>query len=84
MKHWWSYSLDLTSAALEAQHVIALRSAKLAKGGKAAAAEGHLMVTEKIAASAEAAATLASGGSPVAVLNRYRSLMRANIRRLSR
>jgi hypothetical protein len=42
------------------------------------------MVTEKIAASAEAAATLATGGTPQAVLRRYRTIMRANTKRLSR
>jgi len=71
-------------AGFEAQHVIALRLVKLAAGGPAAELEARRMVTEKIAASAEAVATLATGGSPQTVLRRYRTIMRANTKRLSR
>ncbi len=42
------------------------------------------MLAEKWTASAEAAATLASGGSPPKVLKRYRAIMLANERRLKR
>ncbi len=42
------------------------------------------MANEKVAASIEAGLTLASGGSPSKVLRRYRTLMRANAKRLSR
>ena len=84
MQQWWKLSTDLALAGFEAQRVIALRLMKLAGGGPAADREARRMVTEKIAASAEAAATLAMGGSPEAVLRRYRTIMRANKRRLSR
>ena len=83
MKTWWNFSADVALAGLEAQRVIALRLAKLAAGGAPAQNEAHRMVTEKVAASAEAAATLALGGSPQKVLKRYRTLMRANARRLT-
>jgi hypothetical protein len=84
LRHWWKLSTDLALAGFEAQRVIALRLAKLAAGGPAADREARRMVTEKVAASAEATATLAMGGSPEAVLHRYRTIMRANQRRLSR
>jgi hypothetical protein len=84
LQQWWKFSTDLALAGFEAQRVVALRLAKLAAGGPAADREAFRMVTEKIAASAEAAATLAMGGSPEAVLHHYRKLMRANARRLSR
>ncbi len=42
------------------------------------------MVSEKLAASAEAAITLAGGGSAQTVLTRYRAIMRANEKRLSK
>jgi hypothetical protein len=42
------------------------------------------MMTEKIAAAAEAAVTLGLGGSGRKVVRRYRTRVRANARRLSR
>jgi hypothetical protein len=42
------------------------------------------MVTEKVAAFAEAATTLATGGSTRKVIRRYRHHVQANERRLSR
>ena len=41
------------------------------------------MVTEKIEALAEAAATLAAGGSPHSVVQSYRKTVHANAERLS-
>jgi len=84
LRQWWKLSTDLALAAFEVQRVIALRLMKLAAGGPAADREARRMVAEKIAASAEAAATLAAGGSPEAVLRRTRTIMRANQRRLTR
>jgi hypothetical protein len=84
MKSWWTLSANVAMAGLEAQNVIALRLMKLGSGGPAAAAEARLMISEKVLASAEATATLAAGGSIDAVLSRYRAIMRANRRRLSR
>jgi hypothetical protein len=81
---WWNFSANLAMAGFEAQRVIALRLLKLSAGGKAAESEVRRMVTEKVSASAEAAAMLATGSSPVAVLKRTRSHMRANKRRLTR
>jgi len=81
---WWKYSSDLFAANIEAQRVIMLRMQKLAKGGKKAEREAQKMVSEKMLASIEAATTLATGGTPQKVLRRYRTLMRANGKRLSK
>ena len=79
---WWKFPADIFAANLEAQSVIGLRLMALAQGGPAAEIEARLMVTEKMAASAEAIATLATGGSPETIVRRYRTIMRANNKRL--
>src|SRR5262245_54465672 len=69
--------------AVEAQHVISLRLAAIARGGTGAALEARLMVTEKMIAARQAAGMLAQGASTEAVISFYRSQVRANVRRLS-
>jgi hypothetical protein len=81
---WWKLSCDLAAANLEAQRVIALRMMKLTRGDAAAQKEAHKMVSEKLQASVEAAATLAAGGSLDTVVRRYRTIMCANAKRLSK
>lgn len=81
---WFGLGLDALQLHVEAQHVIGLRLMKLAQGGPAAQAEARRMVAEKTAAMAEAAFTLASGGSAKKVVRRYRTHVRANQRRLAR
>ena len=81
---WWKFSSDLWAANLEAQRVISLRLHKLAKGGSPAHVEAQRMISEKVLASVEAATTVAAGGSPQKVLRRYRTIMRANTKRLSK
>jgi len=80
---WWNFSSDVAAATFEAQRVIALRLMKLAQGGPAAQQEAQMMVSEKMAASVEAAMALASGSSPESVMRRCRTIMRANEKRLS-
>jgi hypothetical protein len=80
---WWKLSSDIAAANLEAQRVIALRLMKMAKGGPAAHKEANRMVSEKMVASVEAATTLATGGSLEKILRRYRTIVRANEKRLS-
>jgi len=80
---WWKLSCDIAAANLQAQRVIGLRLLKLAKGGPDAQKEVHQMVSEKLAASAEAATSLASGNSVESVVRRYRAIMGANEKRLS-
>ena len=81
---WWIFSSDIAEAAFEAQRVIALRLVKLAQGGPAAQQEAQRMVSEKVLASTEAVIALASGRSPESVVRRYRTIMRANEKRLSK
>jgi hypothetical protein len=81
---WWDLTTSIAMAGLEAQRVVGLRLQKLAAGGAQAQTEAQLMFTEKIAAGAEAVATLASGGSASSVVRRYRTIIRANEKRLNR
>lgn len=81
---WIGLGFDAFNLHVEAQRVIGLRMIKLAQGGPAAQAEARRMVTEKSAALAEAALTLATGGSPKKVMRRVRTKVRANQRRLTR
>jgi hypothetical protein len=80
---WWKLSCDIAAANLQAQRVIALRLIKLSEGGPAAQQEAEMMVSEKLAASAEAAVSLASGKSVESVVRRYSAIMSANEKRLS-
>lgn len=79
LKFWY----NATMLAAETQHVINLRMMKIAMGGSKAQTEAHRMVTEKIAASMGAAATLLGGGTVNSVVAQYRRQVRANYRRLS-
>jgi nanoRNase/pAp phosphatase (c-di-AMP/oligoRNAs hydrolase) len=74
---------DSLMLAVEAQHVISLRLAAIARGGTAAALEARLMVTEKMIAARQVAGMLAQGASTEAVISFYRSQVRANVRRLT-
>jgi len=87
----WLTLGEATMLAAEAQSVIALRLARLARGGKRAQAEAARMIIEKgtafLAAQAAAAAVLPIGGATLAadtVITTYRRSVRANHRRLSR
>jgi hypothetical protein len=81
---WFASAADWARIGSEAQQVIALRLIKLSAGGSAAQTEATRMVTEKTTAFAEAAMTLAMGGSVRKVVRRYRTHVKANARRLSR
>jgi hypothetical protein len=77
-------ALDAARLGFEMQTVMALRMLKLVRGGAAATTEAQRMVAEKGVALAEAAATLATGGSMNKVVRRVRSRVSQNKRRLSR
>jgi hypothetical protein len=89
---WLAWSVKVFQMGIEAQNVIALRMLRLASGGARMEAEASRMVTEKIAAAAEAqavAAVAAFGGHlPHVVANKalrvVKKRVRANKRRLSR
>ena len=84
VKTWMKLTSDVALLGLEAQQVIGLRLMRIAAGGRGAHFENERMVTEKIAAFGEAAATLMTGGSPEKVVRRYRTHVRKNRTRLSR
>lgn len=81
---WLRLGFDTVRLGMEAQTVVALRLAKLSLGGAAAQIEAQRMVTEKVEAAAEAAMTLAAGGTAERVVRDYRRKVRANAVRLSR
>jgi hypothetical protein len=81
---WMKFSLDVARLGFEMQTVMALRMLKIARGGKAAEDEAQRMVAEKGFAFAEAATTLATGGSMNKAMRRVSSRVRSNKRRLSR
>jgi hypothetical protein len=89
---WLELSVEAFWLGVDAQNVVALRLLRVASGGPRAQTELNRMVTEKIAAIAEAqgAATTAfmSGSKDHAtagkVLNVFKKHVRANKRRLSR
>jgi hypothetical protein len=77
--------------AIEAQQVIALRLTKLALGEPDSQREAELMVSEKMQAMVDSGHTIfkaALGGQPDMgagkVIERYRTTVRANRKRLSR
>jgi len=81
---WMKFALAAARLGQETQEVMTLRMTKIARGGTTGHLEAHRMLTEKGFALAEAASTLAVGGSMTRVVRRYRSHVRANKRRLSR
>jgi hypothetical protein len=89
---WLDLSLQATRLAWEAQTVMALRIMRMAGGGAQGRSETNRMVTEKVAALAEAQAAATVGaiqgnsGPVVArkVLNVYKKRVRGNKRRLSK
>jgi hypothetical protein len=78
---WVRLASDTTLLAMEAQTVIGLRLGQIAMG-RSSLAENQLMVSEKVLAWAEAAITVATGGSPHKVVDGYREKVRANATRL--
>jgi len=76
-------AMETNRLALESQVVIWTRLTQIAHG-QGTPAESMLMVTEKMAAFAEATATVATGGSAHKVVKGYRKRVRANVRRLRR
>lgn len=80
---WMKLTTDTTMLALEAQMVIWARMSQAAMG-RGTTTENLLMVTEKMTAFAEAAATIAAGGSAHKVVKGYRKKVQANAKRLGR
>jgi hypothetical protein len=75
---------EIAMLGVEAQMVIGQRMAMVMLGGPKARKEARLMVTEKVKAAGEAAATLALGGTPRKVVRGYRRKVQANHRRLAK
>ena len=69
--------------AFESNSVIALRLAKIGRGGSQSLDEIRLMFAEKASASMEATAALLTGGTVCGTVDRYREHVAANEARLS-
>jgi hypothetical protein len=80
MKLGW----ECSALAFECQQVIALRLAKLSRGGAAASREANRMVSEKLAALVQTGMGAAKGGSLHSAIRRYRKTVRSNRRRLAK
>jgi hypothetical protein len=76
--------IDLMMLAAESQQVIWLRTMRLAAGGPKAKSEAHRMVREKVMAAGLESGRLVLGASAESVVKRYRTKVKANVRRLSR
>jgi hypothetical protein len=70
--------------AVEANGVVGLRMIKLMRGGRSARREAELMLSEKIHAAFEAAASLMAGASGDEIVHRYRQHVARNAKRLGR
>jgi hypothetical protein len=81
---WFRFVAESFQFGLETQQVVGLRMLKIAAGGTAAQTEAVRMLTEKVTAGAEALGTLSTGGSSRRIARRYRTRVKANIRRLTR
>jgi hypothetical protein len=75
--------IPLAMLAVESGGVVALRMMKLMSGGSDALYEAELMVSEKVNAAFEAAASLLAGASGDDVVHRYRQHVAANAARLA-
>ena len=76
--------MDLMMLTVESQQVIWLRSMKLAAGGTKAEKEARLMVSEKLLMASLEGGRMLMGATSANVVKRYRSKVRANVKRLSR
>jgi len=91
MNPWFAIARDAARLTVEAQSVVALRMARLARGGKRGRSEAQRMVVEKAVAlgeaNAAAARSLLSGASPSAIADKalkvYGRRVSRNRRRLT-
>jgi hypothetical protein len=72
-----------TMLAIESSEVVRLRLEKFAHQDADADREAVLMVSEKVAAAFEAAASWFAGATPATIISRYREHVAANAKRLS-
>lgn len=76
-------AMSMMLLALESHQAAQLRLYRLSFGGVAAIDEAALMVREKIEAFGGAMGSAMTGGSVDSVIGDYRTIVRANIERLS-
>lgn len=81
---WLTIGTDLAMLGVEAQMVTGQRMAIFMLGGSKPDKEARLIVTEKVKAASEAAATIALGETPQKVVRDYRRKVPANHRQLGK
>jgi hypothetical protein len=74
--------ISLFQLAVESSAVIGLRTAKFLRGDGDAFYESRLMISEKVDAAFEAAASLIAGASASTIIDQYRQHVAANVERL--
>ena len=86
---WMKAGMDMWILGAEAASVMALRTARIAAGGSAGAAEAELMVTEKVRAAIELQTRLMTGalgvtplGTTQGTVKHYRRKVADNRKRL--
>jgi len=91
MPNWTKLLADSVNLSVSANHVIALRMAKIAQGDAAARAESKLMLDEKVRAvldaNIEAARSIMTGQAhlaPTRALSVYQKHVHKNLSRLSK
>ena len=78
---WVTLATDTTMLTMQSQSVIWARLSQMAMG-RGSPTKNLLIVTEKVNAFAEAAATIAAGGTAHHVVKGYHQKVRANVQRL--
>ncbi|MBO0712620.1 MAG: hypothetical protein J2P47_15215, partial [Acetobacteraceae bacterium] len=85
MNPWWSIARDAGRLAVDAQTVVALRLARLARGGKRGRAEARRMVDEKVDAllesQADATKAMLAGKRPPAIVKKTIEMYGRRVRR---
>ncbi len=80
MANYWT---DAATLFFKSQCVVALRCAKIARGGPGARDEAYQMVGEKMKASADATRMMMAGGTRDMILAHYTGLVSDNVKRLA-
>lgn len=79
----WTLSAEIACALFDAQLVVLMRLAAVARCDEEGCREAWTMVHEKLQAACEAGLLIAAGGTAEDVVGLYRGVVRANIVRLS-
>lgn len=80
---WYGMTFGPSELTWQSNRVVALRLNKFVFEGFGATSEAHQMIDEKISAFSDAFVKLATGTFPHVIMDDMRSIVDANVRRLS-